>query len=193
MKNKASVIIKQIMAALSSIAKAKSIAIKNKTSAFKARLIVFSLLKQKKVIMDSLSHKIHRLLGQNDKENNDEIGEQGMAIVLYNAMRNKSQASSSHTQLIEKAEADEDDDDDDDDKYPDLRHSLFDEEDLEFEDQGGSIIDLVRNAKEGGENFNLEDEIDHVADLFILRFHKQMRMQKLDSFKRYQEMLQRSL
>ena len=191
MKNKASVIIKQIMAALSSIAKAKSIAIKNKTSAFKARLIMFSLLKQKKVIMDSLSHKIHRLLGQNDKENNDEIGEQSMAIVLYNAMRNKSQVSSSHTQLIEKAEAD--DDDDDDDKYPDLRHSLFDEEDLEFEDQGGSIIDLVRNAREEGENFNLEDEIDHVADLFILRFHKQMRMQKLDSFKRYQEMLERGL
>ncbi|KAM3705829.1 hypothetical protein ACB094_03G110200 [Castanea mollissima] len=190
MKNKASVIIKQVMAALSSIAKAKSIAIKNKTNAFKARLIMFSLLKQKKFIMDSLSHKIHRLLGQNEKESNEEVGEQSMAIALYNAMRNKSQASC-RTQLIEKADAD--DDDDDDGKYPDLRHSLFDEEDLELEDQGGSIIDLVRNAKEEGENFNLEDEIDHVADLFILRFHKQMRMQKLDSFKRYQEMLERSL
>lgn len=61
------------MATLSSIANAKSIAPKNKTSAFKTRLIMFSSLKLKKVIMDSPSHKIHRLIGQNNKENNDEV------------------------------------------------------------------------------------------------------------------------
>jgi|UniRef100_A0A2N9FWC1 hypothetical protein len=192
MKNKASVIIKQIISALSSIAKAKTMAIKNKTSGAKARLIMFSLLKHKKVIVDSLSDKIHRLLGQHDKESDDELSDESKAIVLYNAMANESRASSSHTHLMVKAEGDEEDDDDDD-KYPDLRHSLFDEEDFE-EDQGGSVIDMVRNSKEDeGENFVLEDEIDHVADLFITRFHKQMRMQKLLSFKRYQEMMERSL
>ncbi|CAN0929156.1 hypothetical protein LINGRAHAP2_LOCUS36901 [Linum grandiflorum] len=44
------------------------------------------------------------------------------------------------------------------------------------------------------DNYGEEDDIDEVADMFIMRFHKQMRLQKLESFKRYQEeMLQRSL
>ncbi|KAI6686778.1 hypothetical protein NL676_032691 [Syzygium grande] len=51
-------------------------------------------------------------------------------------------------------------------KYPDLRHSLFDEEEDDV-DLGGSVIDLVKNAKEEGDEFCLEDEVDHVADLFI--------------------------
>lgn len=192
MKNKASLFLKRSISVLSSIAKAKSMAIRNKTSAAKARLIMFSLLKNKKLIMASVSHKLHRLLGTHDKENEDEGGDESKAIVLYNAMTHDSHASSisSHTRMVEKSEADEDDDND---KYPDLRHSLFDQDDIDFEDPGGSVIDLVRNSKEEGENFSLEDEIDHVADLFILRFHKQMRLQKLDSFKRYQDMLERSL
>ena len=186
MKTKASHALKQIISTLISIAKAKSMAIKNKTCAAKARLLMFSLLKNKKVMLDSLSHKIHTLLGQHDKESQpeadgDESESESKAIVLYNAMANESTL----TQLVEV--------DDADDKYPDLRHSLFDEEEFEFEDQGGSIVDLVRNSKEEGEDFILEDEIDQVADLFIMRFHKQMRMQKLQSFKRYQEMMERSL
>ncbi|XP_041014373.1 nonsense-mediated mRNA decay protein 2-like [Juglans microcarpa x Juglans regia] len=205
MKSKASLFFKQFISVFKSIAKAKSMAIKNKTSAVKARLIMFSLLKNKqsKLMLDSLSHKIHRLLGQHDGESQDEAGENSKAIVLYNsALANEySHSSSSHTQyLMHKVEADYEeegrDHDDGDDKYPDLRHSLFDDEDLDFEEdgQGGSIIDLVRNSKEEeGENFVLEDEIDNVADLFIRRFYKQIRLQKLQSFKRFQAMMERSL
>ncbi|GLT72171.1 hypothetical protein SLA2020_441260 [Shorea laevis] len=144
MKNKASLVLKQIISTLISIAKAKSMAIKNKTSAAKARLIMFSLLKNKKVILDSFSHKIHRLLGHHDhKESQGEADDESKAIVLYNAMANELTL----TQLVE---ADEEDDQNEDDKYPDLRHSLFDEEDFEFEDQGGSIVDLVRNSRKKG-------------------------------------------
>jgi hypothetical protein len=39
--------------------------------------------------------------------------------------------------------------------------------------------------------FRLEDEIDRVADVFIRRFHEQMKLQKLESFKRFCEMLER--
>ncbi|GLJ46074.1 hypothetical protein SUGI_0970620 [Cryptomeria japonica] len=39
----------------------------------------------------------------------------------------------------------------------------------------------------------LEDEIDDLADIFIKRFHAQMRFQKQSSFKRYQEMLNRGV
>ncbi|KAF3430884.1 hypothetical protein FNV43_RR25614 [Rhamnella rubrinervis] len=197
MKNKASVLLKRVISALTSIAKAKSMAIKSKTSAVKARLIMFSLMKNKKVLLDSISQKVHSLLGQHDEES----GDQNKAIILYNAKAYEWQCGSSteiHTQLMVDRSKNEDDDDDDDDdaKYPDLRHSLFEEDDYSMDDdvQGGSVIDMVRNSKkEGGEDFSLENEIDHVADLFINRFHKQMRMQKLESFRRYQEMLQRSL
>ncbi|GKV02798.1 hypothetical protein SLE2022_212850 [Rubroshorea leprosula] len=188
MKNKASRLLKQIISLLGSIAKAKSMAIKSKTSAFKARLIMFFLMKNKKaLLMGSISNKINNLLGGHDQHEQESEDDQSKTIVLYDAKANKSYPSSSYAH-------DEYPDEDEDDKYPDLRHSLFDEEmDLE-EDEGGSIIELVRHAKEeGGEEFRLEDEIDHVADLFITRFHKQMRMQKLLSFKRYQEMLERSV
>ncbi|PSR83479.1 DBH-like monooxygenase protein [Actinidia chinensis var. chinensis] len=89
-----------------------------------------------------------------------------------------------------------------------------DDDELDLGDHNGSVIDLVRNSNmeaAAGEDhdedfkledeinrvadykdFKLEDEIDRVADLFITKFHKHIRMQKLESFKRYQEMLQRS-
>lgn len=79
--------------------------------------------------------------------------------------------------------------DDDNDKtkdiYPDLRHSLFDEDEYEM-GRPGSIIELVKKTKEAqdGEEFKLEDQIDEVADLFIQRFHRHMWIQKQNSFKR---------
>ncbi|KAF5449176.1 hypothetical protein F2P56_029653 [Juglans regia] len=189
MKNKASLFLKQIISVLSSIAKAKSMAIKNKTSAAKARFLMFSLLKNKKLLLGSVSHKIHRLLGQHEEESQYDADEQSKAIVLYNAMASES----SHTHLVERVE----EDGGNDDKYSDPRRSLFDgKDDLDSDqdDEGGySIIDMVRNSKEEGENFSLEDEIDDVADLFIKRFHKQMRLQKLASFKRLQAMMERGL
>ncbi|KAJ4960086.1 hypothetical protein NE237_019996 [Protea cynaroides] len=202
MKNKASVFLKQIISVLSSVVKAKTLALKNKTSAFNSRLIILSFLKNKKLFLSSITHKIHALVASqhhHHHHHHDNIMEaatdehddvqNSKAIVLYDqAMANDSANSyPSCTELVKVKM----DDDDDDDNYPDLTHSLFDS--LDEADPGGSVIDLVRNCKEDRENFNLEDEIDQVADLFIRRFHKQMKMQKLDSFKRYQEMLERSV
>ncbi|ESR36051.1 hypothetical protein KPL70_022387 [Citrus sinensis] len=196
MKNKASAFLKQVLCFLTSVAKSKSMAIKNKTSAAKARLIMFSLMKSKKVLVGSISKKIHGLLGHPTDKDADNIhdGDQSKAIVPYNAaaavgaLVTEPQSSSICSQLLLQ------DAEDDDDKYPDLRHSLFDDEEFEFEDEGnGSIIDMVRNSKEEGEDFSLEEEIDHVADLFIKRFHRQMHLQKLASFKRFQEMLARGV
>ncbi|KAJ0101308.1 hypothetical protein Patl1_05631 [Pistacia atlantica] len=157
--------------------------VKNKTSAVKARLIMFSLMKSKKVLLGTISNKIHGILGHHD----DHEADQSKAIVLCNAIA-----------ATEPTQSSSSDNDNDNEKYPDLTHSLFNEEGFEFDDddddQGGSIIDLVKNSKEeGGEDFSLEEEIDHVADLFIKRFHKQMRLQKLQSFKRFQEMLARGV
>ncbi|KAL0903713.1 hypothetical protein M5K25_028110 [Dendrobium thyrsiflorum] len=46
---------------------------------------------------------------------------------------------------------------------------------------------------ERDEEFDLEDEIDQAADLFIRKFHKEMMIQKQESFKMYQEMLARGV
>ncbi|ESQ32515.1 hypothetical protein EUTSA_v10005412mg [Eutrema salsugineum] len=178
---KATALMKQIVALLSSMAKAKSIAIKDKTSAFKTRLLMLSLVKHKKLGFRSLSNKIHNLLGHADQDHDQD---ECKAIVLYNS----GESTVAHHESYDVQE-------EENDKYPDLRHTLF-EGDEDFEDleegQGSSVIDMVRNSKEEeGESFKLEDEIDHVADLFISRFHKQMKLQKLLSFKRYQEMLAR--
>ncbi|MBA0678395.1 hypothetical protein Goari_019747 [Gossypium aridum] len=155
---------------VSSIAKAKSMVDKGKTSASKARLIILTLMRNKKaVLLGPISKKIHGFLG--DREN-DPQDDESKAIVPFQY----------------------NDDDDaqvaDDDKYPDLTHYRFDEKELELEAEAesGSVIEMVKKSKEEGEDFSLEDEIDHVADLFITRFYKQMRLQKLLSFKRNQQM-----
>ncbi|THU53721.1 hypothetical protein C4D60_Mb10t17440 [Musa balbisiana] len=122
--------LKQMCSAVVTMVKAKSMAVKSKTSALKTRLLVLRLLQNKKVLMKAINHKIHALMGQ-------EKGEGGA-------------------------------------------HSAEDH-------------DKAINSKEDGSEFRLDDEIDHAADVFIKRFHRQMRMQKLESFKRYQEMLLRSV
>ncbi|KAI3929482.1 hypothetical protein MKX01_025650 [Papaver californicum] len=184
MKTKASNFLKQILNVLSTVVKPKSMAIKTKISAMKTRLLIFSLLKtNRKVLVGTITHKIHALIGHLDNkkcdDNNAVDEEKCKAIVLYNPSCTTAELDYYYYN------------NDDDDKYPDLTHGLFDLEDDDFVDQAGSVIDLVKNAKEeDGENFSLEDEIDTVADLFIRRFHRQMKMQKQESFKRrYQELL----
>ncbi|XP_042500845.1 uncharacterized protein LOC122078783 [Macadamia integrifolia] len=212
MKNRASMFLKQLMSVLSSVVKAKSLALKNKTSAMKSRLIILSFLKNKKVLLSAINHKINALVAhhhhhhhQGNDHDVEHGGDQnsGNAIVLYHAVPNESHPSCSELVKV-GGEGDIDGHDqkvyydDDDDKYPDLTHSLFEseegEDELDLGDPVGSVIDLVRNHRnEGGEDFKLEDQIDQVADLFIMRFHRQMKMQKQESFKRYREMLERSV
>ncbi|KAJ8633989.1 hypothetical protein MRB53_027325 [Persea americana] len=191
MKNKASVFLKQIISALGSLIKAKSIAVKSKTNAMKARIIIFGLLKNKKVLLPALSHKIHALLGHVKRggEGGDDDDE-NKKIVVCDSMADEAPSNACRTLAVIDDGDNYNDGEEDDDKYPDLTHSLFDE--LEFDDGSGSVVDLVRKSREDGSDFNLEDEIDHVADVFIRRFHRQMKMQKQESFKRYKEMLDRS-
>lgn len=193
MKSKASGILKQIISVITTIAKAKTLALKTKTRAIKTRLIIFSLLRNKKILMSSVSDKLRVLMGQqqqheNKKQEDSDQASGKNAIVLYNSLSQESLPIPTHTEFLE----DNFDYDDENGKYPDLTHSLFEAEDVDFENPGGSVIDLVKNSKPEGEEFKLEDEIDHVAELFIKRFHRQLRLQKQLSFKRYQEMLERS-
>ncbi|KMT18912.1 hypothetical protein BVRB_2g030130 [Beta vulgaris subsp. vulgaris] len=205
MKNKASIFMKNIISVISSLVKGKITGVKGKADSMRIRLLVFSLMKSKKFSLATLTNKIQALLDKKTVEEDDDVSSsngENKAIVLYDA----NLASESHLNYasstvncdnydLERSQKMEfleyyghQDSYFDDDKYPDLTHSLFDDE----EDNGGSIIDMVKNSKENeGRDFKLEDEIDHVADLFIKRFRRQMLLQKLDSFKRIQELLGR--
>ncbi|KAI0531255.1 hypothetical protein KFK09_000808 [Dendrobium nobile] len=181
MKNvKPSAFLKQIFSFLSTIVKAKTMAMKNKTSAIKTRLLIFNLLRNKNVLLSKINHKIHAIMGENYSK----------AIVLYN---NAAKKMSENISKMEDVELNDEDD------YPDLRNTFFELEDEEDDEEDelvngtGSVIDLVRNSREDGNGFCLEDEIDHVADVFIRRFHMEMRIQKQESFKRYRDMLARGV
>lgn len=205
MKKKAGGFLKRVMSVLASMAKAKTLALKSKTNALRTRLIIFSLLGNKKIMMSSITEKLHSLMGQHEKDQEEplelECLDQNKALVFHNHLDSMSPLlHPTDTELMENIVAEDGQDNiigyvyeeagDGEEKYPDLTHSLFDSEGVEFEDSGVSVIDMVKNSKQEGETFSLEDEIDQVADLFIKRFHHQMRLQKQLSMKRYQEMLQ---
>ncbi|VFQ60862.1 unnamed protein product [Cuscuta campestris] len=169
----------------------------------------------------AISHRIHAFLGQNhDGEGGfEEEDSGGKAVIDVNHCAGEEIRGQDDQLLIEYNQQEDEDGDadhcaaspsagedqllleynrqeDEDDKYPDLRHSLFeegdDDDDEQLGDPNGSAIEMVKSSKEeGGEKFNLEDEIDDVADLFIKKFYKRMRLQRLDSLKRFQEMLLR--
>jgi hypothetical protein len=216
MKSKASTLLKlkQMVSTLMAAVKSKSTAVRVKTSALKTRLLIFGILRNKKLLMTAINHKIHAIMGHQDQEaaaaadggdnkdggagDGDEDGGGGggrKAIVLYQPPTSysfSSELGAHETEAEAEAEVEEDSDD-----Y--LTHSLFAEEDDEDElvNAPGSVIDVMRDAREretgeGGAEFSLEDEIDHVADVFIRRIRRQLKLQKLDSFKRLCEMLERS-
>ncbi|KAG6429363.1 hypothetical protein SASPL_107413 [Salvia splendens] len=198
MKDKSSRL-KQLISMVSCMTRAKCIAVRSKTDAMRARLMLTSLTllsKKKSFSIAAITAKINHIF-HHHHESGDEIDQSddpSKAIVLYssNSAASCCKDISSGCETIRKFY------DDDDDKYPDLRHSLFEEEEKELAellddpDSSISAIDMVKNSKESGESFNLEDDINQVADLFITKFHKRMRLQKLLSFKRYQQMLDKS-
>ncbi|KAH9743029.1 hypothetical protein KPL70_003166 [Citrus sinensis] len=209
MKNKASGFLKKIITVVTAMAKAKSLALKTKTRDIRTRLIIFSLLRNKKILMSSVSEKLRALMGQQDhhhyhhskkkdEDEDDEVEEESKAIVVHDndavySSVHESLPNPTHTEVADDFENQEEEcGENDENKYPDLTHTLSDDMELENGGRGGSVIDLVKKSKPQGEEFRLEDEIDHLADLFIQRFHRQILMQKQLSFKRYQDMLDRS-
>uniref|UniRef100_A0A0D9W464 Uncharacterized protein n=1 Tax=Leersia perrieri TaxID=77586 RepID=A0A0D9W464_9ORYZ len=190
MRSKASTLLKQMVSTIVAVVKAKSTAVRAKTSAMRTRLLIFGVLRNRRLLATAINHKIHALIGAQDttNNNNNNISNAGDVEEVEVDDSSKKKAIVQYSSYEEEEEEEEDD-------Y--LTHSLFMEEEEDEDDElvnaQGSVIDLVRDAKEGeGGEFRLEDEIDHVADVFIRRIHKQLKLQKLDSFKRFCEMLERS-
>ncbi|KAK7380683.1 hypothetical protein VNO78_33198 [Psophocarpus tetragonolobus] len=217
MKNRASGILK-LIATLRSMAKSKVLALRSKTNAMKARLVIFSLVMNKRYVMSTVSDKFQSLLGHHhshlkEVEGGASVENKCTVVVndnahLHEAVSNVDMPGECETIVVVEANQDDDecesfhtfdddgydygydygDDSDGNNKYPDLTHTMFESEDLNL---GGSVIDLVKCSKEeAGQEFKMEDEIDHMADLFIKKFRRQILLQKQDSIKRHHEMIQ---
>lgn len=157
-KESARGVLKQMLSALSAM-------VKRKSRALKARLIIHSLLSNTNFLVSSISHKLHPLTSTHQHDQHRELQppmEEAEAEVEVGA-----------------------------EQSPDVRlrrslvESAFDEDQGGGSGVGGSVIEMVKHSKEeAGEEFCLEQDIDHVADLFIRNFHRQMRMQKQNSLTR---------
>ncbi|CAD5174347.1 uncharacterized protein LOC135609055 [Musa acuminata AAA Group] len=165
--------LKQIGTVLAALLKAKTLGVKSK-----ARLMFFDLLRNKKLLMSAISGKIQALKGQVKGGHGGEG--YGKAIVMYDAAREEVPPSPGLMEPLEYVEEED---------YSDLTHCLFD---IDEDDSTSSVVDLVPSPRDDGLYFNIEDEIDHVADVFIRRFRREMRLQMQDSPRRYQEMFDTS-
>uniref|UniRef100_J3LD36 Uncharacterized protein n=1 Tax=Oryza brachyantha TaxID=4533 RepID=J3LD36_ORYBR len=210
---KASKFLKDLFAAVVAAVKARSTAVRAKTSVVRTRLVVVGILRNRKLLLSAINRKIHAVVSSGGSQatafshhgggGGGAGGEQQQhslmsGVHLLGGSRKAAVLQSLPSFVLEQERS-----------AVVLLSSLPSfamdrdsgggggEEDDEEQETGGkqqqSVIELARGAAEcGGVEFRLEDEIDHVADVFIRRFHEQMKLQKLESFKRLCEMLDKN-
>ena len=155
--------LKQVISILAAIAKAKSAVVKSKTGVVKTRLMLFKLLLDKKAVKSVLAQTVHAIKGD------EKVNEYNEAVVSY---------KSSCAKLVERVEEEEEEE-----EYPYITNPSLDLE----------IVEDDCEDFDSGLDFIIENEIDKAANVFIRRFHRQIQIQKQESFKRYQERLERSV
>jgi Cotton fibre expressed protein len=194
MKDNASKFFKNLFSVVATLVKNKSIAVKTKTAGLKTRLLLLGLVNNKKVLMTTISNKMHVLLShEKDQQSSSTRTHTAASFKAYEGAMVPRRAL---TDKVGTHDYFKDMDfglfEEGDDEYPDLTHSLFnlDEEDNEGSDlelASGSVTDMVKSSRTDPSSFNLEDNIDLVADVFIRKVLKQRRLEKQDSFDKSQE------
>lgn len=207
---KATRYLKQLFSAV--VAVVKSTAASTKGSSLRTRLIVLSIMRNKKLLLSAIQTKIHAIMGGGAGGSGHAIppattshggagsggagehllhggggGGGRKAAVLQNlpsfVVEQESRAvvlSSLPSFAMERAAGGgEEEAEHDGEKHAATGGAP------------GSGMEVVCGAAAEEGEFRLEDEIDRVADVFIRRFHDQMKLQKLESFKRFCEMLER--
>ncbi|WVZ75314.1 hypothetical protein U9M48_023384 [Paspalum notatum var. saurae] len=219
---KASKYLKQLFSAIVAAVRARSAAVGTKASSLRTRLIVLSIMRNKKLLLSAIQSKIHAIMGGssghagdgNEVAGHDEGADHGGAsrgLFLASGAgaggRNKAAVLQSLPSFVVEQEKravvllssmpsfalerDAGAGEGDDDAAGEA--TTGGEKLLAAADAAapGSAIEVVRGAAAAEGEFRLEEEIDRVADVFIRRFHDQMKLQKLESFKRFCEMLER--
>lgn len=198
MKNKALALVQRLKLLLNSIAAVKMLSVRRNIGVVRARLHALSWMSTRKLSLGSIPVRLHALVDKKveDKHAEDEDPTNATDLVGNESILN---AGDEVIEVCVDDDAGAKDDEGDAIVYGDYEcdqgygDSMVNDADEDMDGLvGGSIIEMAKRAKENeGQDFSLEGEIDHVADLFIKRFHKQIRLQKMESFKRYQEMLER--
>ncbi|CAN6251646.1 unnamed protein product [Urochloa humidicola] len=202
---KATRYLKQLFSAI--VAAVKSTAAGTRSSSLRTRLIVLGIMRNKKLLLNAIQSKIHAIMGGGSGQGGNAVatghgvgegaaggehlfqagggGRKAGAAVLQSlpsfAVEQESRAivlSSLPSFAMERDGG---------------RSPLAGGEEAAAEYGDGEKQLAIAAGPPGseGEEFRLEDEIDRVADVFIRRFHDQMKLQKLESFKRFCEMLER--
>lgn len=201
---KAARFLKQLFSAIVAAVRERSPATRARTSAARTRFVFFGILRNKQLLRNAINSKIHAIVGGGSGTGQHVVAASGggrtvavleklpsfvadqgrRAAVLLNSLPSFSMGrdGGSDSPLVGGGEEEKEEGDEGVTKQLQLANAV-----------PGSVIELARGAAErGGVEFRLEDEIDHVADVFIRRFHDQMKLQKLESFKRFCEMMERS-
>ena len=204
---KATRYLKQLFAAV--VAAVKSTAVGTRASSLRTRLIVLGIMRNKKLLLSAIQSKIHAIMGGasgsgqggygnavathgggEDGTTTEGAGRGGAGGHLLLGGGRKAAVQQSLPSFVVEQE-----------RRAVVLSSLPSfalerdggaEEVVEYNDgncEKQAIAAAAASAAEG--EFRLEDEIDRVADVFIRRFHDQMKLQKLESFKRFCEMLER--
>uniref|UniRef100_A0ACD5XL66 Uncharacterized protein n=1 Tax=Avena sativa TaxID=4498 RepID=A0ACD5XL66_AVESA len=202
---KASKYLKQLLSAIVAAVKERSTSMRSKTSGVGTRLIIFGILRNKKLLMSAIDRKIRAIVGRRRHDGRESCNGNGgdhlvaaansgvgrkvnllqklPSFVLLNSLPSFVTRGGSDSPLVMLTSEEEREE-----GVKRVTNQLH-----LGNAPSGSVVDLARSAAEGGGvEFRLEDEIDHVADVFIRRFHEQMKMQKLESFKRFCEMMERN-
>ncbi|KAG8057363.1 hypothetical protein GUJ93_ZPchr0002g24817 [Zizania palustris] len=178
--------------------KAATMFIRSKASALRARFLLVSSLRRRMAMAGTISHRIHALMVEKEKEKEKEKKASNLALIMpRKAKTGRCDKQALHddemgaTDLSELAALFEQEDH----GYPDWTLSLFSDEDCysggehddhdmlladdELDDDDGddepSVIDIIRsNREDEGLEFNMDDEIDQAADMFIRRIRERM-------------------
>ncbi|GAB4847392.1 hypothetical protein Ancab_026450 [Ancistrocladus abbreviatus] len=200
-------LLKRIMAALSS-----------KTDELRTRIMIFFLLRNRAVLMDSVSDKLQALVGGGHHhrqphgrhhKKDDDSQEETKALVTHSAAASQLITAEKEAEIVVNAASADVLDFDrvggevtEEDMYPNLTHNLLKESEEEIElteeDDDGytSQFGQQRIPEERGssggksDDMTLEEDIDQAADLFIERFRRQIQLQKQESFDQRQQKMQ---
>ena len=190
---KATRYLKQLFAAV--VVAVKSTAVGTRASSLRTRLIVLGIMRNKKLLLSAIQSKIHAIMGGASSSGQ---GGYGNAVATHGGGEDGTTTEGGRKAAVQQS-------------LPSfvveqesravvlsslpsfaLERDGGAEEVVEYNDgncEKQAIAAAAASAAEG--EFRLEDEIDRVADVFIRRFHDQMKLQKLESFKRFCEMLER--
>uniref|UniRef100_A0A0D9XFJ0 Uncharacterized protein n=1 Tax=Leersia perrieri TaxID=77586 RepID=A0A0D9XFJ0_9ORYZ len=165
---------------------------RSKASIVRERLLIIASLRRRMAMIGTISHRIHALMVEKEKarvDYNNKNSHDGKALVLRKAKAGCEKTVSVHEEMMMITDHHLSELELFDHEYHNWAHSLFNDDTCyndeyncgdDFhgafdDDDEPSVIDIIRsNREDEGLEFNIDDEIDQAADMFIRRFRNRM-------------------